>query len=290
MARVTTARQRALVAARNTRNSTASAAGRVAPAVNPPIVAEEETVDNPISLEDLNRRRLQDQIDQNAAIAAQTLQFAVAVEERLIIREALEHQARLPPIINQSLPHVDPASESLILSLEFISFSNKFPAVPEKQLVRVFKWPNRDYEAAEIYKLTISDSFDAKDDRYEQTLVNGSMTIHKKRGGKENYTSLSIWSPAFLQYSLIRLVAGRDIELHHKQQSFHQRIARLEKIYAWDGVLSLAMHLHQLYINDPAGSWSIPAEEIDARCVNKSFTSPPTGSRAPSLVGRTTAP
>jgi len=135
MAHVTIARQRALTAAHNTRNNTASAAGRVAPAINPPIIAEEETVDNPISLEDLNRRRLQDQIDQNAAIAAQTLQFAVAAEERLIIREALEHQARLPPIINQSLPHVDPASESLILLLEFIFFSNKFPAVLEKQLV-----------------------------------------------------------------------------------------------------------------------------------------------------------
>jgi hypothetical protein len=70
MARVTIACQRVLVAARNTRNSTASAAGRVALAVNPPIVVEEETIDNPISLEDLNRRRLQDQIDQNAAIAA----------------------------------------------------------------------------------------------------------------------------------------------------------------------------------------------------------------------------
>jgi hypothetical protein len=58
MARVTIARQRALVAAHNTRNNTASAAGRVAPAINPPIVVEEKTVDNPISLEDLNHRRL----------------------------------------------------------------------------------------------------------------------------------------------------------------------------------------------------------------------------------------
>ena len=58
MARVTIARQRALVAARNTRNSTASAAGRVALAINPLIVIEEETINNPISLEDLNRRRL----------------------------------------------------------------------------------------------------------------------------------------------------------------------------------------------------------------------------------------
>jgi hypothetical protein len=54
MARVTIARQRTLIAAHNTQNSTASAAGRVAPAVNPLIVVEEETIDNPISLEDLN--------------------------------------------------------------------------------------------------------------------------------------------------------------------------------------------------------------------------------------------
>jgi hypothetical protein len=60
MARITTARQRALIAAYNTRNSTASTAGRVTPAVNPLIVIEKKTINNPISLEDLNHRRLQD--------------------------------------------------------------------------------------------------------------------------------------------------------------------------------------------------------------------------------------
>ena len=63
----------------------------------------------------------------------------MAAEERRIVREALEHQARLPPAVGQSLPPVDAASKSLILSPEFISFSNKFPAIPKKQLVRVFK-------------------------------------------------------------------------------------------------------------------------------------------------------
>jgi hypothetical protein len=58
MACVTIARQRVLVVAHNIWNSTVSAAGRVALVVNPPIVAEEKTVNNPISLEDLNRRRL----------------------------------------------------------------------------------------------------------------------------------------------------------------------------------------------------------------------------------------
>ena len=63
----------------------------------------------------------------------------MAAEERRIVREALEHQARLPPAIGQSLPSVDAANESLILSPEFISFSNKFPAILKKQLVQVFK-------------------------------------------------------------------------------------------------------------------------------------------------------
>jgi hypothetical protein len=58
MACVTIACQRALIAAYNTRNSTASIASRVALVVNPPIIIEEETVNNPISLEDLNRRCL----------------------------------------------------------------------------------------------------------------------------------------------------------------------------------------------------------------------------------------
>jgi hypothetical protein len=58
MARVTIACQHALIIAHNTQNSTTSAAGHVALAVNPSIVVEKETIDNPISLEDLNHRRL----------------------------------------------------------------------------------------------------------------------------------------------------------------------------------------------------------------------------------------
>jgi hypothetical protein len=68
MARVTIARQHVLMAAYNTRNSTTSAAGHIALAVNPLIIIEKETINNPISLKDLNHRRLQDQIDQNIAI------------------------------------------------------------------------------------------------------------------------------------------------------------------------------------------------------------------------------
>jgi hypothetical protein len=54
MAHITIARQCALIAAHNTQNSTASATSRVALIVNPSIIIEEETINNPISLEDLN--------------------------------------------------------------------------------------------------------------------------------------------------------------------------------------------------------------------------------------------
>jgi hypothetical protein len=47
-----------LIVAYNTRNSITSAAGRVIPAVNPLIIIEKETINNPIFLEDFNRRRL----------------------------------------------------------------------------------------------------------------------------------------------------------------------------------------------------------------------------------------
>jgi hypothetical protein len=63
MARITIARQCALIAAHNTRNNTISTTSRIALAINPPIIIEKETVNNPISLKDLNHQRLQDQID-----------------------------------------------------------------------------------------------------------------------------------------------------------------------------------------------------------------------------------
>jgi hypothetical protein len=58
MAYIIIARQRMLVVARNTQNNTTSITGRVALVVNPLIVIEKETVDNPIFLKDLNHRRL----------------------------------------------------------------------------------------------------------------------------------------------------------------------------------------------------------------------------------------
>jgi hypothetical protein len=97
MARATTARQLANLAVRNNRNSTASAAGAAIPLAGPPqppvpgqpLVADSEVIDT--SIDALNRRLLQDQIDHNATINTQTLQFAAAAEERRIEREAFDH-------------------------------------------------------------------------------------------------------------------------------------------------------------------------------------------------------
>jgi hypothetical protein len=72
----------------------------------------------------------------------------------------------------------------------------------------VFKWPNRDFEAWEIYKLTISNVFDVKDNRYEGTLIDGTVIYLKKKGSQKDYLTIVTWSPAFLLYSLIRLVAN----------------------------------------------------------------------------------
>jgi hypothetical protein len=82
MARATTACQLALQAARNGRNSTASAASAASPLADPPQptlpaqppIARSEAIDT--SIEALNRRLLQDQIDFNAAAAAQATTLA----------------------------------------------------------------------------------------------------------------------------------------------------------------------------------------------------------------------
>jgi hypothetical protein len=142
-----------------------------------------------MSVDALNRRLLQDKINYNTAIHAQTLQFTAAAEERYIKREALD-QPRLPAL-PQSLPAVDPSSKSFIQSPIFINFYSKFPAIPKKQLVRVFKWPNRDFKAYEIFKLIISDAFSAKDNCYDETLINRTITYQRKHRGRGDYPSIA---------------------------------------------------------------------------------------------------
>jgi hypothetical protein len=82
MARVTSARQIAIQAARNARNSTTGAAGAAADSATPPPpppahqppITRSKAINN--SIEALNRRLIQDQIDHNNAQAQITLQQA----------------------------------------------------------------------------------------------------------------------------------------------------------------------------------------------------------------------
>jgi hypothetical protein len=62
--------------------------------------------------------------------------------------------------------------------------------VPEKQLVCVFKWPNHDFKAWEIYKLTISNVFNIKNNRYKGTLINRIVIYLKKKGSQKDYLTI----------------------------------------------------------------------------------------------------
>lgn len=84
-----TSRRQISNAAHIAQNRTAGAASAATPVTSPqqlPIV-KSEAIDNSMSLEELNRRLLQNQINHNVAIANQKLQFAVDAEQRLIGRK-----------------------------------------------------------------------------------------------------------------------------------------------------------------------------------------------------------
>jgi hypothetical protein len=91
MGRITSRRRisNAARAARIAKNSTADAASSATPVTSsqqPPIV-KCEAIDNSTSMEELNYRLLLDQIDHNAAVGNQRLQFAADAEQRLIGRK-----------------------------------------------------------------------------------------------------------------------------------------------------------------------------------------------------------
>ena len=149
-------------------------------------------------------------------------------------------------------------------------FFSLFPLVPQKQLVRAYKWPNADYNPSEIYKLLLDSAFDNIEDTYESVMTPTGKVYQKRAGKKEDYGDTNArWSAAFLLWTAICMVHSKDIDLFLKLHCFHARIIRLSKTYAWDGVLKLAVHLHTIYYNDPEASWLIPDEERDARCVRK---------------------
>ena len=54
----------------------------------------------------------------------------------------------------------------------------------------MFKWLNRDFKAWEICKLTISNVFNVKDDRYKGTLINRIVIYLKKKGSQKDYLTI----------------------------------------------------------------------------------------------------
>jgi len=64
----------------------------------------------------------------------------------------------------------------------------------------VYKWPNYEYDASEIYKLKSTTAFDAVDDTFKSRMTAlGKVEYSRKKGSKKDYKTPVIWSAAFLQ-------------------------------------------------------------------------------------------
>jgi hypothetical protein len=211
--------------------------------------ASNDAEDNAAEIAALELRHLRAQVD----IEEQRLRFQQEDRERRMALDERESQARIdamtiaPQAVTPALG--DPLGE-LARSPEVQRFYAMFPLVPQKQLVRVYKWPNPDYDPSEIYKLSLDSAFDSVDDTFESTMTVSGMVHTKRKGRKEDYKSPTVWSTAFLLWQAIRVTYSKDIDLYLKLHKFHAKIMRLAATYAWDGVLSLAIHLYTVYYND----------------------------------------
>jgi len=142
-----------------------------------------------------------------------------------------------------------------------------FPTVDQRQLARVYKWPNYEYDASEIYKLKATTAFDAVDDTFESRMTaSGKVEYSRKKGSEKDYKTPAIWSAAFLQWMAIRHMYTRDFDLFLRLFRFHDGIMALSRVYSWGGVLDLALVLHRRFYNDLEALWDIPAIDRDSRC------------------------
>jgi hypothetical protein len=88
----------------------------------------------------------------------------------------------------------------LILSPAVQKLCALFLTVDQRQLARVYKWPNYEYNASKIYKLKATTAFDAVDDTFESRMTaSGKVEYSRKKGLEKDYKTLAIWSAAFLQ-------------------------------------------------------------------------------------------
>jgi hypothetical protein len=202
----------------------------------------------------------------------QQIRFEAEDREARRAREDAESAARIAAIAPQPAQIATPSDDlgELSRTPQAQLFFSLFPLVPQKQLVRVYKWPNADYNPSEIFKLLLDSAFDNIDDTYESIMMPTGKVYQKRAGKREDYGDTNAkWSAAFLLWTAIRVVHSKDIDLFLKLHRFHAKIVRLSETYTWDGVLKLAVHLHTVYYNDAEASWLIPDKERDARCIRK---------------------
>ena len=248
-----TARQLAAQAKKAAATRRANAAAAAAVAVADPELALEAAPEPALALAPRGRRRCASNdlggSDTFAAIAAlemRRLQAQVELEEervlfqredreRRITQDERESQARINALATTSSNTTstapgDPLGE-LSRSPEVQRFCALFPLVPQKQLVRVYKWPNADYDPSEIYKLCQDSAFDSIDDTFESTMTLHGLVHTKRKGRKEDYKTPTSWSTAFSLWTAIRVTYSKDLDLYLKLFKFHAKIIRLAGTY-----------------------------------------------------------
>lgn len=167
----------------------------------------------------------------------QQMRFEAEDREARQAREDAESAARIAAMAPQSAPMPLTATPrddlgELSRTPQAQLFFSLFPLVPQKQLVRIYNWPNAEYNPSEIYKLLLDSAFDSIDDTYEAVLTPTGKVYQKRAGKKEDYGDTSAkWSAAFLLWTAIRVVHSKDIDLYLKLHRFHAKIIRLSETY-----------------------------------------------------------
>lgn len=114
-----------------------------------PSPARSLATDNPITAARVH------QIEQQMRFEAEDRDVRQAREDA----ESAARIAAIAPQPAQIAPPLDDLGE-LSRTTQAQLFFSLFPLVPQKQLVRVYKWPNADYSPSEIYKLLLDSAFD----------------------------------------------------------------------------------------------------------------------------------
>ena len=245
-------------------------------------------------------REVEQRMEQDQRRIDQAETYAIQDREDSRIRLEAESQARITAITAR--PYAPPVAAAaarglgmegyhddtielgeLTRSPEGMIVKANFPLVPPKQLWRVYKYPNFEYDMADIYKLVAVTATNVVLDEYEAIHTQTGERWVKRRGQLKDYATPAVWSNAFLQWQAIRISATKDVDLFLRTFKFHQHLMRLSECYEWNGVLDLAFHLMNLYHLDCNATWTIPEDERALRCVIKA---PRPAIRVPAVAGQ----